>query len=190
MSTRYISKLRNLARERTAWVFVSLILGAVALGQMYGMLRLYESHTTALVPYNIMDAKGPIKISSKGGYSPEYLTLLATADLPLKTNWTPANIQTQYARLLNRLDPDLFAQESARLLAEAKEVADKGSDSQVFHITKTSVLGENKVKLMGVLIRNKGEKQVFNSRFSFVIEYKRTQGIPMISSITKGEGDE
>jgi len=114
-----------------------------------------------------------------------YLSQMAEYFLYLKLNVTPANVETQYSRLLNYVNPAYWSVIQPRLVREAIEIK-KSNISNNFNISDISVdLNSMKVKLTGSLNRSVGSRALKVEIVSYVVSLNYDNGILTIDGIKK-----
>ncbi|WP_018234310.1 TraE/TraK family type IV conjugative transfer system protein [Thioalkalivibrio thiocyanodenitrificans] len=190
MKKRFIDSLVNTSREKNAWVFAAVVLGAVLVVQSFFLMWSSFNTTTTLVPYDFAVSQGPVEISRASTPDESYLTYIALADVGLLLNYSPENVEQQYGRFLNRASPDLYAARNVELLRESRELR-RNDVSQSFRPTRTSVINKNVVRVVGTLMRWEAEKLIFSERVSYRIEYRSLHGMPYVNNLTlEGNTDE
>lgn len=179
----YLSIVANAFRAINAWRSATFALSFCLLLLSFGYVKMMTSAPTYVIPYNLASADKEMKLQASGELDPEYLSLIAIADLKLLTDFTPRNVTSQYSRFLNRLTPDLYAAENVRLTTEARANA-SGAVTQSFHQTSSEVdVTGNKVTIKGVLIRWEGEKEVLRKNTGYFITYETNKGFARVSYV-------
>lgn len=178
--------LSNAFAEVRAWKLTSFVLASLCV--IFAILLIYEanSRTTVLVPANVAELQGPVKVSPSGAFgdtSPEYLAQTALGDLALILDWSPDNVQLQYERFLNRCTGSLYAREDVRLLSKARKHQASG-ESQSFYPESTQVnLKTGQVIVDGHLVRWTGGKQLVRVRQRFVVTYRMQDGYLHVADV-------
>jgi hypothetical protein len=168
---------------RTSFFVSSMLAAALAVGLIYQSNKVH----IVLMPYDLATASGNLKIdlsaSNFAEANPEYVVNLALGDIGLLLNWTPESVIVQHQRFLNRLTPDLYAEQNVQLLAQAQSFQVDGV-TQSFYPTETKIAGGNKVRVVGTLIRWVGEKQTLRMRVAYVVTYSKFKGFMHVSALT------
>lgn len=119
-----------------------------------------------------------------------YLSQMAEYFLYLKLNVTPANVETQYSRLLNYVDPSYWGKIQPRLVREVEEIK-KSNISNNFNIKDISVdLSAMQVKMTGALKRYVGSRALKTEIVSYVVSLNYSNGVLTINRIQKVDNDD
>lgn len=184
MAAKFLDSLRNANVAAQGWRWAAMATTAMMGVLAVGMVWIATHQSIILVPSEIAQAAGPVKVAP-GTYaqSPEYLGIVATSDVNLALTWTPGSVQNQYARFLNRMTPALYASQNVKLLDQAA-AAKEGLVTQAFFPEKMQVVGENTVKVQGILARWEGEKQTYRSAVGYTLKYQSYNGYLHVDSIS------
>lgn len=172
-----------------SWRSAALVVGFLFVIQTGALVYLAVHQTIILQPQH-STLKGPAKITLGDPFSPAYLTDIARGDAYSLLNWTPENIDTQYAAFLARLTPAMYNVQKETLLAEAELHRDDGL-TQSFYVTRTTVKGST-VTHHGVLVRAAGGREVFRGPAAYEFSYENAgNGMLQISGVAQpaGRGD-
>ncbi len=183
---KFTEILANAFAEVRAWKLTSLVLAGLCVVLTISLI--YESHSmdVVLVPANIAEAQGPIKVAPGGAFtntSPDYLGQVALGDLGLILDWTPDDVDTQFQRFLNRCTSSLYARESVRLITEARHHRAAG-ESQSFYPDTTQVnMKTGQVIVDGYLVRWIGDQQTVRVRQRFTVTYRIQNGYLHVADV-------
>lgn len=184
MKLKFMEALNNAALTANGWRWTAYLTSALAGVMTIAMVWVSTHQTTILLPYNLAAMQGPVKVSAAGTVqAAEYLGTIATSDLGLALTWTPDTVKTQYARLLNRMTPALYATQNVKLIGEA-DLAVKQSLTQAYFIDHVSAIGDNAVQVTGTLARWEGEKPTYRAEIAYLIKYESHNGYLHVDSIT------
>jgi type IV conjugative transfer system protein TraE len=185
-TVKYTDAVANAFSEAKAWRAACLVVGLVA-GVLAIALAIQSNSTpVTLVPANFAASTGKVTINPKKGFgsvSPDYVSQMALGDLGLVLNWTPQTVRIQYQRFLNRMTPELYAEQNIKLLTQAGEF-ESNSTTQSFYpdVTKVSVDG-NTVVANGTLVRWTGEKESIRVKATYTITYAKSEGYAHVASL-------
>jgi hypothetical protein len=189
-SVKYSDAVANAFSEAKAWRAASLLLGLVVGILAIALVMQSRATPLTLVPMDFATSKGNVTIQPTkdfGASSADYIAQLALGDLALVLNWTPENVQVQHMRFMNRMTPDLYAEQNVTLSAQAAEFR-SNSTTQSFYPNTTKVgngdgAGSSKVIVEGTLVRWTGEKESIRIRVSYVLSYAKYRGYAHVSSL-------
>lgn len=188
--SKYTDAVANAFSEAKAWrtatLFLMLICGVLAFS------LIYQSRTTPviLVPAGYDTAKGPMKVVPSKDFaeaSPDYLAQIALGDLALILNWIPDDVELQHQRFLNRMTPELYAEQNVTMMQQAAEYK-SNSTSQSFYPNSTKVGTKGQVVIEGTLVRWTGEKESVRVRVSYTITYSKYKGYAHVASLKINSG--
>ncbi|MBC8737243.1 hypothetical protein F6X40_10530 [Paraburkholderia sp. UCT31] len=183
--TTYLDVVANAFGEAKAWKFACLALGAVCAGLTFGLVYQARNSPVVLVPFNFATMDGKQTVSPNGNFadaSPDYLAQIALGDLALVLNWTPDDVLVQYQRFLNRMTPDLYAEQNVSMLAEANDYRTTGT-TQSFYPTGARATSKNEVIVDGTLVRWTGEKESLRMKATYTISYTPFKGFLHVSGL-------
>lgn len=185
-SVKYTDAVANAFSEAKAWRAACLVVGLVA-GVLAIALAIQSNSTPiTLVPANFASSNGAITINPKKGFgevSPEYVSQMALGDLGLVLNWTPQTVKIQYQRFLNRMTPELYAEQNVQLLNQAEEFQSNAT-TQSFYPDTTKVSADgNTVVAQGTLVRWTGEKESIRVTATYTITYAKSEGYAHVASL-------
>lgn len=179
MKKNYLDVVANAFQEAKAWKFASLVLSLVCGGLAFGLVYESRNAPVVLVPYNFASDKGTITVKPNGvagETSPEYLAQTALGDLSTVLNWTPEDVEIQHQRFLNRMTPELYAEQNVKLMQEATDFK-TNTTTESFYPVGTRVDGpHNQVIVDGTLVRWTGEKETLRLKVTYTITYAPYKG--------------
>lgn len=185
-TVKYTDAVANAFSEAKAWRAACLVVGLVAGVLAIALAIQSNSAPITLVPANFAASKGKVTIDPREGFgtvSPDYLAQLALGDLGLILNWTPQTVKIQYSRFLNRMTPDLYAEQNVKLLTQASTF-ESNSTTQSFYPEKTQVsVDGNTVVAKGTLVRWTGEKESIRVNAVYTITYAKSEGYAHVASL-------
>ena len=185
MKKNYLDSVANAHDEVKAWKLASLTLGAVCAALTIGIVIQARNAPVILVPPNFAQADGPEKVKPNGNFakeSPDFLVTTALGDLATILNWTPEDADIQTRRFLNRMTPDLYAEQNAKLLGAAAQYKTDAT-TQSFYPTNSKVSSDGNVEISGTLVRWTGEKEVFRTPVTYTISYTTYKGYLHVSAL-------
>lgn len=183
---RYLNSLRNQWIVAKAWMFTTVLLAAFCIYLLISLGRAVGDMPTRLVPYGFDALNGPVKVSSTGRTSEEYLAQIATSDLKSYTDWTPRTVRNQYGMFANRMTPPLYAKIGTDLIVRADEIAES-ERSQAFFISHTEAT-EEEVRISGTLRVWQGRELLETEQKVYVLGYQYSRGIPKLNAFRSREG--
>lgn len=188
-SVKYSDAVANAFSEAKAWRAASLLLGLVVGILAIALVMQSRATPLTLVPMDFATSKGNVTIQPTKDFSqssPDYIAQLALGDLALVLNWTPENVQVQHQRFLNRMTPELYAEQNVTLTTQAAEFR-ANSTSQSFYPNTTKVGngegGSSKVVVDGTLVRWTGEKESIRVKVTYNITYAKSRGYAHVASL-------
>lgn len=183
---KYTDAVANAFSEAKAWRAASVLLGLVVGILAIALVMQSRAAPLTLVPMNFATSTGNLKIQPTKDYSessPDYLAQISLGDLGLVLNWTPENVVVQHQRFLNRMTPELYADENVRLMAQADEFK-SSSTTQSFYPTTTKVSTSGSVVVVdGTLVRWTGEKESVRAKVIYTITYAKSGGYAHVASL-------
>lgn len=186
MKATYTEILANAFKEVRAWKLTAVLLAGISVFLVIALIYQAGSRPVILVPANIAEVHGPVKVAPGGafsGTSPDYLAQTALGDLALILDWQPDDVELQYQRFLNRCTNSLYARENVRLINEARKHMN-ADESQSFYPETTVVnLKTDQVIVHGVLVRWIGDKQVVRVRQGFTVTYRMQNGFLHVANV-------
>lgn len=183
---RYLNALRNQWLIARAWMFTTMLFAAFSVYLLISLGRAVADMPTRLVPYDFEVMNGPVKVSTTGRTSDEYLAKIATSDLKSYTDWTPRTVQNQYGMFANRMTPALYAKIGTDLSVRAEEIADS-ERSQTFFISHIEA-AEDEVRISGTLRAWHGRELLESEQKIYVLGYQYSRGIPKLNAFRSREG--
>src|SRR5699024_2575607 len=87
----YLNTVYSLARAANAWRWVSLAMAGLVVVMVYQSLATTSRMPVRLIPYDYAVNQGVSKVEQLKSDA-RYLALIASADVGLISNWTPATI--------------------------------------------------------------------------------------------------
>jgi len=186
MSKNYLDVVANAFQEVRAWKYACLILGIVCFGLCYFLVSAAKNAPMVLIPYDFAVADGPQKIKPGGNDgmgSPDYLSQIALGDLATVLNWTPLSVEVQHQRFLNRMTPNLYAEQNVTLLAQAADFRNNSTTESFYPSgSKADAKGMQTV-VDGTLVRWTGEKETLRLKVSYTITYAQYKGYLHVSGL-------
>jgi len=185
-SYKYTDAVANAFSEAKAWRAASVLLGLVVGILAIALVMQSRATPLTLVPANFASSSGPITVQPTKDFSessPDYLAQIALGDLALVLNWTPENVEVQHQRFLNRMTPELYAEQNVAMMTQAVEFK-RNSTTQSFYpsITKVSSTG-SQVVVQGTLVRWTGEKESIRVKVVYTINYAKSRGYAHVASL-------
>lgn len=182
MKTAYPDLIVNAFKSVQAWKALFFVLAGIVIFETIALGWLASQRTVILVPQHLSNAKSAIELNLGEPYSPDYLTGVAKGDVFVLLNWTPENIEQQYASFISRLTPELHDAQKEVLLMEAKQHTSEGL-TQSFYVTRTFVNG-SEVTLHGILVRSSAGREIFRGPSAYAINYSNVgNGMLQISGV-------
>ncbi|WP_197513419.1 TraE/TraK family type IV conjugative transfer system protein [Acidihalobacter aeolianus] len=183
---KFLSALRNEAKDKRAWFTIAVFLGLINLYQLHMISDLSGRVNNVLIPFGLVRGHVPVKMTADVNIqNAQYLTTLALSDMSLLTTWTPSTVKFQMARFIARLSPDYQGGQETVLLHQAKRDENKAF-SQTFFVNGTSVRG-NSVTLSGILERWQKGAPESSASMQWTFTYQWVDGIPYISNVSEKE---
>ena len=186
MASKYTDAVSNAFSEAKAWRAATVLLGLVVGTLSIALVMQSRAAPMILVPANFASVDGPIKIQPTNEYgetSPDFLAQIALGDLALILNWTPDNVAVQHQRFLNRMTPELYAEQNVAMMTQASEFK-SNSTTQSFYPTTTRVGAKGSVVVVdGTLVRWTGEKESIRARVVYTISYAKFKGYAHVASL-------
>jgi type IV conjugative transfer system protein TraE len=185
-NVKYTDAVANAFSEAKAWRAASVLLGLVVGILSIALVMQSRATPLTLVPYDFATSKGNITVQPTKDFSessPDYLAQLALGDLALVLNWTPENVELQHQRFLNRMTPELYAEQNVAMMTQAVEFK-SNSTTQSFYPTTTKVGNKgSQVVVEGTLVRWTGEKESVRVHVTYTITYAKTRGFAHVASL-------
>lgn len=182
---RYLNALRNQWVVSRAWMFTTFVFALFSAYLLIVLGRTVADMPTRLIPYEFATVNGPVKVTSGGKASGEYLALISASDLKSYTDWTPRTVQRMYATFANRLTPSLYAKIGADLVARSETLA--GSErSQSFFVSHAEATKDT-VRISGTLRVWQGSELIESKSLVYTLGYRFSGGVPMLNTF-KSEG--
>ena len=186
MKKTYLDVVANAFQEAKAWKFTSLTLGLVAGALAFGLIYESRNAPVILVPYNLATEQGPLKIKPNGKAgqtSPDYLIQIGLGDLATVLNWTPENVEIQHQRFLNRMTPELYAEQNVKLLGDAADFKNSSVTESFYPMGSRVDAAHNQVIVDGTLVRWTGEKETLRLKVTYTITYAPHNGYLHVSGL-------
>ena len=183
---KYSDAVANAFSEAKAWRAATVLLGLVV--GVLAIALVIQSRATplTLVPASFATSQGNITIEPTKDYSessPDYLAQIALGDLALVLNWTPDNVEVQHQRFMNRMTPELYAEQNVAMMTQAAEFK-ANSTTQSFYPTDTRVSSKgSQVVVDGTLVRWTGEKESIRVKVTYTLTYAKSRGYAHVSSL-------
>lgn len=179
MEKNYLDAVANAFQEAKAWKFACLALGLACSGLAYGII--YQSRNTpvVLVPYNFASAEGPQKVqpTGKGEQTDDaYMVQTALGDLATVLNWTPESVEIQHQRFLNRMTPELYAEQNVKLLTDAGDFKAAATTESFYPVGSRVDRVSHQVAVDGTLVRWTGEKETLRMKVTYKLTYAPYKG--------------
>lgn len=186
MASDYTDAVSNAFSEAKAWRLASILLGLVVGVLSIALVMQSQATPMILVPANFASSDGPIKIQPTKDYSessPDYLAQTALGDLALVLNFTPEDVEVQTQRFLNRMTPELYADQNVTMVTQALEFK-SNSTTQSFYPSTTKVGSKGSTVVVdGTLVRWTGEKESIRAKVVYTVTYAKTKGYAHVASL-------
>jgi hypothetical protein len=180
---KYLNALRNQWIAARGWMFCTLLLAGLLIYLLQSYVQLSANMPTRLVPYDLHLMDGPVEVGASTDYTDaSYLTEIAIADAQLHSNWTPRNVQKQYARFQNRMTPALYAKVGNDLQARIPDL-EKSERTQALFVEGTEAL-DNTVRVYGRLRAWHGTEQIEDESVSYRVRYSFSGGVPYVAGFS------
>jgi len=188
IKTPYTDVLANAFKSVQAWRTLSFVLIGILLFGSVEFVRLANERTVLLIPQGMSQVKQPVTLNLGEPFSPDYLTNVAKGDAHFLLDWTPENIETQYALFVGRLTPELYKLKNEELLAESKRNREEGL-TQSFYVIRNAVQGPV-VTLSGTLVRSSGGREVYRGPATYIFNYTSVgNGMLQLSGVSQPGGE-
>lgn len=189
LNNSYPDVIINAFKSVQAWRSLALLLMGVLLFETVALGWLANQRSVVLVPQHLANHHSSIELNLGAPFSPDYITGVAKGDAWALLNWTPDNIEQQYASFLARLVPALHDAQRQVLLDEVKQHRDDGL-TQSFYVTHSVVEGSS-VLLVGVLVRAMGGREVYRGPAAYQFTYSNVgNGLLMVSGVKQPTEEE
>lgn len=180
---KYLNALRNQWIAARGWMFCTLLLTGLLIYVLQSYVQLSANMPTRLVPYNLHLMDGPVEVGASADYTDaSYLTEIAIADAQLHSNWTPRNVQKQYARFQNRMTPALYAKVGNDLQARIPDL-EKSERTQALFVEGTEAL-DGTVRVYGRLRAWHGTEQIEDEPIAYRVRYSFSGGVPYVAGFS------
>lgn len=170
----YTNLISKAFSEVKAWKMAAFGFAALSFLLTFGLIYNATHKAAYLVPYSLATGDRKAEVAPGELVGIDYVAYVANADLGLLYNWNADTVESQYARFLKRLTPELYAAESDKLRAAASEYNAKGM-AQVFYPKKSRLEGHT-VVTEGLLINWQGGQEILRQGVSIFISYKIQEG--------------
>jgi hypothetical protein len=184
-NSAWIDYLRNQITYHRSWVLAALLMGIANIFLSVKLIDLLDRSVNVLVPYNVNNATGPIRVTGLLEEDGAYIGTIGEADIRLMFEWKPNTVLTSYQRILNRMTPALRAKYEVELLAKGEELS-KIEKSQAFFPEATNIKG-GVVTVSGVLRRWDGSTLEVDQMMSYSFTYRYDGKIPYVDQISEME---
>lgn len=183
----HLQALVNSRNKITVWRNVAIFQALIILVLLFGFIKAINSMPVVLVPQSFEADNGRVRVSSDIGANESYMLYVAEADLKFFTDWTPASVESQYARFLNRMAPSIFGAKSVELVEEAETLKGSGY-SQTLTVTSRAMTRGGVVVITGNLIRYIGSEVILSEPVAYRLQYRFVDGrLPLLTRFS-GEG--
>lgn len=183
---RFLSALRNEARDKRAWFAITTFLSAINIFLIFELVSVSGRVNNVLIPSGLIRGRVPVQMTAaKNAHNAQYLTTLAISDMSLLADWTPNTVKYQMARFIARLAPTYLGSQETVLLHAATRDSGK-SFSQTFFVDGTVARG-NTVSLTGELERWKHGAPQSSADMKWVLRYQWVDDIPYIDKVSESE---
>lgn len=179
---KYLELLINASNQRNTWRSISMLLVVLAVALMWALVQTTKALPVRLVTYEMATGAAQIEVGPNGEGSKNYLAHIGEADLKLFTDWMPETVEKRFMALSHRMTPQLHAQLFVSLKEDGAEYK-KARFHQLFHVREKQVIGNDRVRIGGVLLRYAGEVEVMNQPVTYILDYVWDNGVPGLQAI-------
>lgn len=184
IKTSYPDVIVNAFKSVQAWKSLALVLLGALFFETIMLGWVAGQRTVILVPQHLASAKVPITLNIGQPFAPDYLTGVAKGDLAYLLDWTPENIETQYALFLGRLAANVYVAQKEVLLNESRLHREEGV-TQSFYVTRSTISGHT-ATLHGILVRAVGGREVFRGPATYALSYINAgNGLLQLAGVTQ-----
>lgn len=179
---KYLELLINASNQRNTWRSISMLLVVLAVALMWALVQTTKALPVRLITYEMATGAAQIEVGPNGEGAKQYLAHIAEADLKLFTDWMPDTVEKRFKALSHRMTPQLHAQLFVTLQQEGLDYQ-KARYHQLFHSKGKQVIGNDQVRISGILLRYAGETEVMNQPVTYILEYVWDNGVPGLQAI-------
>ncbi len=179
---QYLEGMVNAANQKNVWRSVSGLLILLVFALLWAVIQTTKSLPTRLITYEMATGCNSVEVGPNGEGAKEYLGHIAEADLKLYTDWQPDTVEKRFRALSKRMTPELHAQQFVQFNQEADNYK-KARFSQVFYVRDKKAIGNDRIRIAGVLIRYAGELQVLNTPVVYIMDYIWEDGVPGLQAV-------
>jgi hypothetical protein len=179
---KYLELLINASNQRNTWRSISMLLVVLAVALMWALVQTTKALPVRLITYEMATGAAQIEVGPSGEGAKEYLAHIAEADLKLFTDWMPDTVVKRFTALSHRMTPQLHSQLFVSLKQEGEDYK-KARYHQLFHARGKQVVGNDQVRISGILLRYAGETEVMNQPVTYILEYVWDNGVPGLQAI-------
>lgn len=179
---KYLEYLVNASNQRNTWRSISMLQLVLVVALLWALVQTTKSLPVRLITYEMATGANQIEVGPNGEGSKDYLGHIAEADLKLFTDWMPDTVEKRFKSLTHRMTPELHAVQFVALGEEADNYK-KARYHQVFHVRGKQSVGNDTVRLSGILLRYAGETEVLNVPVTYILQYVWENGVPGLAAI-------
>lgn len=180
--SKNVDLITNIASKLRSWFVLAMVMLGANLFLVTQIASNATSQPTRLIPCNFNQAEGPMEVTNFGEGNQAYISMIAEGDIQLLTTWNPKTVKDRYARLLNRMTPDMFAANSAKMISDA-ELLNNLAQSQYLMISKIYANEENSVEIHGTFRMSEASELMLNEERRYRLDYVYISGVPFIAGI-------
>jgi type IV conjugative transfer system protein TraE len=183
MNIEKLNKIKSKIKNEVS--ILRFVLVAIIVISIFNYQSISDIKNNEKIIIKTLNQSSKFWVSSKNA-SNEYLTDFGLYAVQLQENITPANVDHNFAKLLEIINPKNYPEIRLKLKNKAKMIKKYNRNAYSFRATKTNINKKNKqIFITGLLTRwtDTGNKQP--KKFKITIDYKIENALFSIININK-----